>query len=122
MPENTDTVDLTYLSSICDNDKQFMREMIENFVQEMPDNIACIAQHIEEENWPEVKKLTHKMKPALQFMGLPETLKHVRTIEQQSKEGENHDEIPLLFEKVAENIRYAVEVLKTIAIQQFKDA
>lgn len=121
MPDNTDTIDLTYLGSICDNDKLFMREMIENFMQEMPNNISYIAQQIEEANWLEVKKLTHKMKPALQFMGLPKTLDYVRAIEQHSKETENLDEISPIFEIVTTNINHAIDVLEKIVEQELSD-
>ena len=121
LPNNADTVDLTYLSIICDHDKQFMREMIENFTKEMPDNISYITQQIEEKNWLEVKKLMHKMKPSLQFVGLANTLEYVRIIEQQSKEEENHESISLIFQKVHANIGFAVDILRIFVAKELGD-
>lgn len=110
--ESADSVDLTYLSSMCDGDPAFMREMITSFINDVPDILAGITLKLEEKDWEGVGKLAHKLKPAVQFMGLSKTLEAIRTIEANCKKDQTREETVNLIKLVIHNIQTATPELR----------
>lgn len=108
----TDPVNLTYLSHMCDGDKAFIREMIESFIRDIPSTLSNIYEKLQEEDWAAVGKLAHKMKPAVQFMGLQQTLDIVKVIETNCKQHLSLSEVPHLVESVLLNIQAALPQLQ----------
>lgn len=103
-----DTSNLSYLSSMCDGDKTFMQEMIQAFIHDMPKTLWNLRKKLEEQDWNEVEKIAHKMKPATQFVGLNITVDILRNIEHNSKYRQDLEQIPDLINMVSANIQHAV--------------
>lgn len=76
------TTDLSYLRSISDNDKQFIKEMIDAFLEMTPVLVAQMRSLAKEKRWVELGKTAHQMKPSLQFMGMEPTRQIIREIEE----------------------------------------
>lgn len=110
--EPSETVDLTYLSNMCDGDPAFMREMIKSFIKDIPDILSGITLKLEQKDWAGVGKLAHKMKPAVQFMGLSKTLEAIRAIEVNCKKDKNQEETVTLVKFVIHNIQTATPELQ----------
>lgn len=108
-----DTVDLTYLSNMCDGDKAFISEMIKAFIRDMPNTLSNIIEKIEKKDWDEVEKMAHKMKPAIQFVGLSITHKILRNVEINSKSRQDLEQIPELINIASTNIHHAILELQT---------
>jgi len=67
-------IDLSYLQSVSNNDKQFIQEMIDTFLESMPKSIVDITRNVEVKDWESLAKAIHKIKPSLTMMGM-QTLK-----------------------------------------------
>jgi PAS domain S-box-containing protein len=62
--------DLAYLREMSDNDKNFIQDMIQSFIHQMPKDIENIWFHFSNEEYDEVANLVHKIKPSITFMGI----------------------------------------------------
>lgn len=79
--------DLSYLNELSGGDQEFRLEMIEIFVDEVPQEISLINQNLEEENWDGVKFYVHKLKSKIRIIGLHKIYEIAEDIEQRIKRG-----------------------------------
>lgn len=63
-------VDLSYLDAIIENDKNLKIEMIELFIQNVPNDVALLGKAILEQNVIEIKRMAHHMKSSLAMFSL----------------------------------------------------
>jgi PAS domain S-box-containing protein len=78
-------VDLSYLKNVSNNDPEFIREMINTFLESMPKTILEMETYSTKNDWINLGKAIHKIKPSLTMMGMP-TLKALAIeMEQQCK-------------------------------------
>ena len=111
--ETHDTrVDLTYLEEITGGDQDFMNSILTTFVNETPSTIDKLLEATSQSDWWEVEQVAHQLKPSLQFIGLHQTLKHVKTIERNCKESIDMASIPDLVNSVIRDIQQSIAELK----------
>ncbi|WP_254510831.1 Hpt domain-containing protein [Anatilimnocola floriformis] len=72
-----------YFSTYCHDPD--MTELIELFVQEMPDRLAVLEQHLEEANWSELARFAHQLKGAGGSYGFPQLTPVASRLEQLAK-------------------------------------
>lgn len=65
-----DRIDLTYLYEVSRGDNLFAVELIENFLINTPPILESIKQKLEQRDVEGCRKLCHKLKPVLSYMGL----------------------------------------------------
>lgn len=94
--EEEKVTDLSYLTSVCDGDKVFMRDMIETFISNTPSAINEIKKLINKSDWSKVGDVAHKLKPSITFMGIESLKPVVKKIEDYGRENYKTDEIPAL--------------------------
>jgi len=63
-------VDLKYLNEFSSGDIYFIRDMLETFIREAPITFGRIKNAMEEQNWEEVYKGIHKIKPSFMMLGM----------------------------------------------------
>jgi len=78
-------VDLSYLDEIMGGDKDHQIELIELFIQYVPQIVALLEKAILERNIQAVKKLTHQMKASLKMFGLDAELVFLENLDRKSK-------------------------------------
>ena len=106
-------IDLEYFHTITEEDTELKIKMMRILLDETPEELAQIQQHLKDENWDGVRAVAHKMKSGLQFLGLGEMLDLVKNIEVSAKEKTN---LHLLSEKintVVLSCRSALDQLQT---------
>ncbi len=113
-------VDLTYLSSMCDGDKTFMRDMIVSFIDEIPLTLNSLSAQLNSKDWITLGKLVHKMKPAIQFIGLKRTYEVVRETEVNCKSERKLEKVPQDIAFIIYNIQSAIPVLQAKLDNDFK--
>lgn len=64
------TYDLALINEISDNDPEFIKTMVDTFLQEMPLDLESLAIAVVEEDRENVHRYAHKMKPSLELFGL----------------------------------------------------
>lgn len=79
------TVDLTFLNEISDGDQEFITDVLQTFLVEMPKDMSQLRAAIEAENIKDIGKVAHKTKSTLQTLGLHELKEMAYTIERSAK-------------------------------------
>jgi HPt (histidine-containing phosphotransfer) domain-containing protein len=93
-PNPEQVTDLTYLLSICGDDQNFKKEMIETFLNNTPPLINEMKDHIKDSRWKEIGDIAHKMKPSFTFMGIHSAKNLILELERNGRQKEYTTEIP----------------------------
>lgn len=106
-------LDLTYLNEISDNNKEFEREMMELFIQQVPGELDSMDKAIQEANHKAVNEIAHKLKSSYSLLGIQEdNLLH--QLEQQGAKVMPLDEIRTSYEALILITEEAIEELNTM--------
>lgn len=81
--------DLSYLSDIAGGSKEFMVDMLDIFLSQTPLYFDQLEEAVLEKNWLTVANIAHKIKPALDMMGLKCAKEHITSIEFCARRKEN---------------------------------
>jgi HPt (histidine-containing phosphotransfer) domain-containing protein len=104
---------LEYLEEISQGDKEFIADMLHDFVTNAPATIEEIEKHVRTSDWAELYKTVHKFIPSFEFVGAEEIKKALRDIESFSKSLQNTDQIPLLVTLVKSLCNDIVDEIRT---------
>ncbi|NQV75507.1 MAG: Hpt domain-containing protein [Bacteroidetes bacterium] len=91
------TIDLSYLQDVANGSTEFMIEMIQLFLNQTPGYFEQLDQFITDLNWPAVADISHKIKPALTFIGIESASAIMAQIEQNARNLKNLETIPPAF-------------------------
>jgi|GEM_PF-1586102 len=109
-------VDLSYLNEILGGDKDHQIELIELFIQYVPQIIALLEKAILEENIQELKKLTHQMKVSLKMFSLNEELLYLENMERKSNDSQMNREIIEDYSPLATKLLESTGTLQEIIV------
>lgn len=93
------------------DDEDFVKVIVETFLEEIPADVKLMAEAIENENSAVAYQFAHKMKPNLQLFGM-ELLDQILVIEAWSKERENSVLAKEAGAKIASKVGLAEQELK----------
>lgn len=79
--------DLTFLKEISDNDMDFIKDVLNTFLDEMPKDMEALKTAVASKNFTDIGKIAHKTKSTLQTIGLLDLKELALTIEQAIKQG-----------------------------------
>lgn len=88
--------DFTYLRNVSGNNEEFIREMIQTFVQTIPPILTEMNSSVMQKDWDKLAKLAHQIKPSLALMGMNELRSELLYIEQSGKSRDNLGSLPAL--------------------------
>jgi PAS domain S-box-containing protein len=88
---NTPTIDLSYLQRVSGNNAEFMKEMVETFLETIPKSIQEIRDCLKSTDWLALARSVHKIKPSLSLMGLNSAREVAAKIEHDAREALNPD-------------------------------
>ena len=63
-------IDLSYLNSIADNDQTIVKELIEIFIEQLPEFTIGIKSAFKNKDWATIASLAHKAKSSVISMGM----------------------------------------------------
>jgi HPt (histidine-containing phosphotransfer) domain-containing protein len=86
--------DLKYLKTITDGDKQIIGEMIEMFVQQVPDFVKNFREFYATHQYASLGKEVHKAKSSLQIMGMVELEKEMKIFQSKIIDGTDVESYP----------------------------
>lgn len=72
---------LSYLKEITDGDKQFIRELIELFLSQVPEFIENMNSFYNSGQYIELGKEAHKAKSSIQIMGMSDMEKEMKSLQ-----------------------------------------
>ncbi len=100
--ENYQWTDLTYLSEICDGDRELMKTMLDMIVAEIPAEIEKMQDAAQQRDWKELFELAHKMKTTLAYVGNADMIATTKTLEMFARNLTALHEIPELMRSLAQ--------------------
>ena len=107
-------VDLTYLETVCEGDKEFMQEMIQAFLTTIPDNMNEIKTLAGSGEWAELARVAHKMKPSVTFMGIEPLKEKIVAMESAAKQGTDITLMKQMIGEIETIVEQAVVELKRL--------
>jgi HPt (histidine-containing phosphotransfer) domain-containing protein len=76
---------LSYLREIAGGEEEIIIETTEVFIQEIPHNLKKMQNHFANQEWDEIAKLAHKIKPNMTYMGMDRARELILKIEEQAR-------------------------------------
>ena len=103
---------LAKVYAISENDPEFVQQIIQLFVTEIPLDLAHIKQGIEDKNHQQCYEYAHKIKPSLDLLSLNLALEEMLQIEVWAKSDGKKKEIKEIFKSVSHQIEKAIKEIK----------
>ncbi|MBL0330842.1 MAG: response regulator [Bacteroidetes bacterium] len=94
------SIDLTLLHSRAEGDKEYLTEIFETYIAEMPNYLKELNDFIENRNWPQICKQAHKMKSPAALVGAHELKYIFERIEIDGLSEEKQPELTELFSQM----------------------
>ena len=103
---------LDYLNSISGGDQDFIKDMLETFISNVPEDLKKIRGLMVAENWQKVGEDAHKFASSLLFLGL-DNLKSIATnIEESGLNRKNIQNIPIMLDELENGCNALILELK----------
>ncbi len=77
--------DLTQLRELSDNDEDFIKSTLTMFVERSIETIAEIEKELEVQNYLNIERLAHKIKPSFAYIGMTDLYDEIINIENLAK-------------------------------------
>lgn len=101
-------LDLSYLESITDGDKEFMKELVEIFKGQVVEYIEEFAAAMEAKDVTTLGRIAHKAKSSVVVMGLVGLAEELNTFEIEAADGKFLDHYPKYIEHFEEQSKSAI--------------
>jgi PAS domain S-box-containing protein len=86
--------DFSYLRDVSGNNEEFIKEMIQTFIQTIPPILSEMNSSVSRKDWESLSKLAHQIKPSFALMGMNDLRTELVFIEQNGKAKDNLHELP----------------------------
>jgi hypothetical protein len=94
------------LREMSGGDNEFVTQVIQMTLEDLPQVIEGLHQGVENQNWNMVFQVAHKIKPTMQTIGVnPDIWNNILLINDYTKNLKNLNEIPKLVELLMENLK-----------------
>jgi len=107
-------INTKHLDAIASGDKEFLNEMADIFLSQIPEFISKMKSLLAEDNWEMLAREAHTAKSSVLTFGMDETGKLLKNIQLEAEAG-HLDELPQMVHTAVEQIEAAVPEL-----QEFK--
>ena len=91
-------IDLNYLEDLALGSKDFLEDMISSFLKSTPESLQKMEEALNGQDWNRVGSIAHKLKTSFSFMGMEETVKNAKTLQDYGLNSTNIESIPELVE------------------------
>lgn len=103
--------DLAYLRSVSNNDQEFIKEMIQTFVQSVPQVLREMEVAVSTEKWEQLSRLAHQIKPTFSLLGMDSLRKTVFYIEENAHQKTNLGELTITTQSFIEDCENVIQDL-----------
>ncbi len=104
---------LSTIRDISGGDEDFVRKMIELFIETVPPNVKDLNVSLDNENWEMVSKTAHKLKSTIDSMGITAIKEDIRAVELNAKRKESLVNIPVHIRRITTVIETCVRQLES---------
>lgn len=92
-PDAQQAIDFEELLKVSNNDKKFVREMLELFLQSFRQGLKDITNQLNENDYPMIRETAHRIASPCRHLGAMRLLSATKTLEAQSESGDKPDSI-----------------------------
>lgn len=104
--------DFKMIEEIAGGDEEFLKRMMNMFVDTVPGLLSDLELNIGEANWEKASKIAHRMKSTIDSMNIRSIKAEIRLIESNGKQQVNLDQMPVLLEKVRSVLTQCIESIR----------
>ena len=97
---NSKMLDLSQLKSMLNNEKEMIQKMLAKFYDLTPTYLAEFNDAFDKENWPEVSKIAHKIKPSIRLIAINSLAIDFQNIEDYALDENKFDELIEIINRV----------------------
>ncbi len=102
---------LDKLNEMADGDQDFVVSVVSVFLEEVPADLIHLEKAIKEKNFDQVYKMSHKIKPNVDLLGMEQTRAIALELETLGKKEENLDVIEEKFPLLKKDIEQVIAEL-----------
>jgi HPt (histidine-containing phosphotransfer) domain-containing protein len=103
---------LDYLESISGGDQEFVKDMVQTFITNVPEELSKLKSLAASENWQQVGEDAHRFASSLLFLGLNALKKSANEIETMGLKEINVHLIPTMLDQLEKGCYQIIEELK----------
>jgi HPt (histidine-containing phosphotransfer) domain-containing protein len=96
--------DLTYLESMSMGSNELIIEMIQLFIDQLPEFTEGLTEHLKNGDYMALGALAHKAKSSVAVMGMESLATDLKTLEISAKSGVDTDQYPVLVKRFIEQV------------------
>ncbi len=103
---------ISYLNDVAGENTRLVVEMIAIFIEQIPEFVDEMQNHLKSQNWKELGLVAHKAKSSVAIVGMTDLSEDMDVLQQLAKDGRNPEKYPALVENFIEQCRVAEQELK----------
>ena len=103
---------LDKVNEMAEGDQDFILSVVSVFLEEVPTDLEALETAIAEKNYEQVYKLSHKIKPNVDLLGMEQTRATALELETLGKNEGNMGEIEAKFPTLKKDVEQVVSELK----------
>lgn len=107
-------IDLSYLREISAEDNQLLKELIDMFIQQVPEYQTQLQKDFEQQKWEQLGRTAHKVKASLTMVGLNDLATQMKQLELQAKKGEQTELYKGYIDAFIQETTEAIKELKEV--------
>ena len=103
---------LDKINEMAEGDEDFVISVISVFLEEVPEDMAALESAIASENFEQIGKMAHKIKPNVDLLGMEQTRANAYELEKLGKNSGSLDEIKAKFPLLKQDVQQVVAELR----------
>ncbi len=103
---------LSKVYALSDNDEEFVLQIINLFVSEVPQDLKQIEIGIKEKDYKQAYAYAHKIKPTLDLLGMTMAFEEILQVEAWTRAEGKRKEIDATFESIQDQVDKAIKEIK----------
>jgi len=107
--KSKEDLDLSYLREMSGDSAEFMIEMLDTLVEQIPMYLDDLQKAVDAQDWKAVSEFAHKVKPTFYYVGREDVRDYVQMIERNAKEGVDVGNIPAALAEIRQELNVILE-------------
>lgn len=114
-------IDFSYLKTVSNNNEEFIREIIDTFIDTIPEHLHQIKTCLLINDWEEVARVVHKIKSSLSLLGFQDVKNLAIEIENSIKDESQAAQFTEMVNSFIDSLQFEINHLKEIKKQSIVD-
>jgi HPt (histidine-containing phosphotransfer) domain-containing protein len=103
---------LDKINEMAEGDNDFIISVVSVFLEEVPEDLASLENAIASENFEQIGKMAHKIKPNVDLLGMEQTRANAYELEKLGKASGSLEEIKMKFPLLKKDVEQVIAELQ----------